>query len=158
MEITRNISIGLAILIGIAMVVGCSQTDNTIKTENPVQVKTPVMTENKEASKEDTHKEQTQPSTTQTTDVREFTITAKKFSFTPSKIEVNRGDKVKLVVTSSDVPHGISIPEYGINQRLEPGKPANIEFVAEKQGTFRAFCSVFCGSGHGDMQGTIVVK
>ena len=85
-------------------------------------------------------------------------MTAKQFAFEPSTIEVNKGDKVRLIVTSADVPHGIAIPEYGINERLDPGKPVTIEFTADKQGTFTAFCSVFCGSGHSDMKGKIIVK
>ncbi|MBI2558544.1 cupredoxin domain-containing protein [Candidatus Woesearchaeota archaeon] len=90
--------------------------------------------------------------------VKEFKITAKQFSFTPSTIEVNKGDKVRLIVTSMDVPHGIAIKEYGINERLEVGKPVTIEFTADKEGTFTAYCSVFCGSGHSGMKGNLIVK
>ena len=90
-------------------------------------------------------------------DFKEFKMTAKQFAFEPSTIEVNKGDKVRLIVTSTDVPHGIAIPEYGINQRLDPGIPATIEFTADKQGTFSAYCSVACGSGHRDMKGKIIV-
>ena len=92
------------------------------------------------------------------TDVKEFKITSKQFSFEPSTIEVNKGDKVRLIVTSMDVPHGISIPEYNINERLDVGKSATIEFTADKEGTFTAFCSVFCGSGHANMKGKLIVK
>ena len=91
-------------------------------------------------------------------EVKEFKMTAKQFQFEPSTIEVNKGDKVKLIVTSVDVPHGISIPEYGINERIDPGKPVTIEFTADKEGTFTAFCSVFCGSGHSNMKGKIIVR
>jgi cytochrome c oxidase subunit 2 len=93
-----------------------------------------------------------------TAPVKEFAMTAKQFQFEPATIEVSKGDRVKLVITSLDVPHGFSIPEYGINQRLDPGKPATIEFTADKQGTFTAYCSVFCGSGHSNMKGKIIVK
>ena len=92
------------------------------------------------------------------TNVKEFQLTAKQFAFEPSTIEVNKGDKVRLIVTSIDVPHGIAITEYGINKRLEPGKPVTIEFTAGKQGSFTAFCSVACGPGHRNMKGKIVVK
>jgi len=90
-------------------------------------------------------------------DVKEFKITAKQFQFEPSTIEVNKGDKVRLVITSLDVPHGFAITEYGINKRLEPGIPATIEFTADKQGTFTTFCSVICGAGHRGMKGKIIV-
>ncbi|MBI2658289.1 cupredoxin domain-containing protein [Candidatus Woesearchaeota archaeon] len=89
---------------------------------------------------------------------KEFRMTAKQFAFEPAAIEVSKGDRVRLVVTSIDVPHGISIPEYGINERLDVGKPVTIEFTADKEGTFTSFCSVFCGSGHSSMKGKIVVK
>lgn len=91
-------------------------------------------------------------------ETKEFKITAKQFQFEPATIEVNKGDRVKLIVTSVDVPHGISIPEYGINERLNPGTPVTIEFTAEKEGTFTTFCSVFCGSGHSNMKGKIIVR
>lgn len=91
-------------------------------------------------------------------EVKEFKMTAKQFSFEPSTIEVNKGDKVRLIVTSMDVPHGISIKEYGINERLEVGKQVTIEFTADKEGTFTAFCSVFCGSGHSNMKGKLIIK
>ena len=94
----------------------------------------------------------------QTGQVKEFKMTAKQFAFEPSTIEVNKGDRVRLIVTSIDVPHGIAIPEYGINERLDPGQPKTIEFTAEKEGTFTTFCSVFCGSGHSNMKGKIIVK
>ena len=90
--------------------------------------------------------------------LKEFKITAKQYSFEPSIIEVNKGDKVRLIVTSVDIPHGITIKEYGINQRLDVGRPETIEFTADKPGTFTAFCSVFCGSGHSGMKGKLVVN
>ena len=89
---------------------------------------------------------------------KEFKMTAKQFAFEPSTIEVNKGDRVRLIVTSTDVPHGIAIPEYAINEKLDPGKPKTIEFTAVKSGTFKTFCSVFCGPEHGAMKGSIVVK
>ncbi len=94
----------------------------------------------------------------QTGQVKEFKMTAKQFAFEPEIIEVNKGDKVRLIVASVDVPHGIAIPEYGINERLNPGEPVTIEFIADKEGTFTAFCSVFCGSSHSNMKGKIIVK
>src|SRR3989338_129009 len=78
-------------------------------------------------------------------DFKEFKITAKKFAFEQETIEINRGDKVRWIVTRTDVPHGIGIP-------------FTIEFIADKEGTFTSFCTVFCGSGHSDMKGKIIVK
>ena len=150
----------LLLVLGLFLVSACAQQ----KPENLVGGGTPVpQQETQKAPVQDKVAEQkTEPiQTTQASAqaaVKEFKMTAKQFSFEPSTIEVNKGDKVRLIVTSIDVPHGISIPEYGINERLDPGKPVTIEFTADKQGTFTAFCSVFCGSGHSNMKGKIVVK
>jgi cytochrome c oxidase subunit 2 len=90
--------------------------------------------------------------------VRTFNITAKQWDFSPSTITVSQGDTVRLNVTSTDVAHGIAISAFGVNERLEPGKTTAIEFIADKKGTFTFFCSVFCGSGHGSMKGTLIVE
>tara|TARA_Y100000310_G_C20640064_1_gene793401 strand:- start:348 stop:875 length:528 start_codon:yes stop_codon:yes gene_type:complete len=92
------------------------------------------------------------------TNVKSFTVEAKQFEFVPSTITVNEGDTVKLAVTSSDVDHGIAIPTFGVREFLAPGNTVNIEFVADKKGTFDFFCSVACGSGHGGMRGKLVVE
>ena len=47
---------------------------------------------------------------------------------------------------------------FNVSEMLEPGKTVSVEFVADKQGTFSFFCNVFCGSGHGNMKGTLIVK
>ena len=92
-------------------------------------------------------------------EVMEFTMTAQKFSFDPATITVNEGDTVRLIVTSMDVSNGFAIPEFGFNSgTIEPGETKTVEFVASKKGTYTFFCSVFCGTGHKSMKGTLIVK
>jgi len=88
----------------------------------------------------------------------EVDLVARKWEFVPSTITVNQGDTVRLIITSIDVSHGFRQADLGINERLSPGKTTEVEFVAEEKGTFPFFCTVFCGSGHGGMRGTIVVN
>ena len=90
--------------------------------------------------------------------VKDFTITARQWQFDPSTITVQQGDMVKLSIQSMDVTHGFSLSAFGINEQLSPGKTVNIEFVADKKGTFPFACSVVCGSGHTGMRGTLVVE
>ena len=71
---------------------------------------------------------------------------------------MNKGDKVRITVTSVDVTHGFSLPDFGINKKLEPDAPVIIDFVADKKGTFEFKCNVPCGSGHKTMAGTLIVK
>ena len=91
-------------------------------------------------------------------EVREFTMTAKRWNFEPDTITVNKGDRVKLSITSVDVTHGFTIPEFGVNSRLEPGEETAVEFVADKSGAFQFFCSVQCGEGHSAMEGQLIVN
>ena len=90
--------------------------------------------------------------------IRVITATAFKYNFDPNPIVVNQGERVKIIMTSTDVPHGFLLPDYNIDVPLSPGRPTTIEFVADKQGTFKFLCSVVCGSGHGSMKGKLVVK
>jgi heme/copper-type cytochrome/quinol oxidase subunit 2 len=93
-----------------------------------------------------------------TGETKSFVITAKKFSFTPDQITVNRGDNVKLSLTSADVVHGFKLDGYGINKTLNPGETVTVEFIADKPGTFEFRCSIPCGEGHIVMKGTLAVK
>lgn len=91
-------------------------------------------------------------------EIKEFNITAKRWEFDPSTITVNRGDIVKLHIRSIDVTHGFGLPEFGISEQLESGETIDIEFVADKTGTFIFNCIVICGSGHSGMKGQLIVK
>jgi len=83
---------------------------------------------------------------------RTITIDASRWQFSPNVIQVKQGEHVKIVVNNQDTTHGISIPEYGV-QSLD-----SVEFTADKAGTFAFHCPTFCGEGHREMTGTIVVS
>jgi cytochrome c oxidase subunit II len=90
--------------------------------------------------------------------VKEFYITAKRFEFSPAEITVNKGDTVRLKITSSDVNHGFALGAYGINQMIEANKTTVIEFNATEQGTFPFMCNIYCGAGHPGMKGLLIVQ
>jgi len=89
--------------------------------------------------------------------VKEFRIKAGQWDFNPSSITVNKGDNVKLILSSGDVPHGFAISEYGINEYISSSSETSFQFKADKEGTFTFFCSVYCGDGHSGMTGTLIV-
>ncbi len=106
-------------------------------------------------------KKATQPTTLQPAtgaSVKEFKMTAKQWEFQPSTITVNKGDLVKLSVTSVDVSHGFGLPDFNVSEFLSPGKTVNIEFVADKVGSYSFFCNVACGVGHSGMRGVLIVQ
>lgn len=96
--------------------------------------------------------------TESTGEIKEFKVKAFQFGFEPSTITVNKGDKVRIIAESLDVPHGFAIDEYGINLYLDGLRSKTAEFVADKAGTFTFYCNVLCGTGHRKMRGKLIVK
>lgn len=99
-----------------------------------------------------------EPSAMMEKNVKSFSLIAKQWAFEPATITVKKGDRVKLSIKSTDVAHGFSLPAFNIKERLEPNQMVNVEFVADKSGTFPFVCSVACGSGHGAMKGSLIVE
>ena len=97
------------------------------------------------------------PSGTLSNGVRVIQVRAKKYEFIPGEIVVRQGEKVRLDLSSEDVTHGIELSEFKVDQRIEPGKPVSVEFIAAKAGTYAFHCSVFCGMGHMSMRGKLEV-
>ena len=90
-------------------------------------------------------------------DVVEINMTARQFEFVPSQIKVKNGTLVRIKIRSEDVLHGFAIDEFGVNKQVGQSETV-IEFVADKTGTFTFYCSVYCGVGHSNMRGTLVVE
>jgi len=88
----------------------------------------------------------------------EIRITARRFEFDPRTITVQKGQPVKLLVTSADVDHGFKLEAFGIDQKVEARKTAIVEFTPDRAGRFEFRCSVVCGAGHDDMFGELVVE
>lgn len=89
---------------------------------------------------------------------KEFNLELFNWDFEPKTIVVNAGDMVKLNVTTRDIDHGIGINEFLVNKRVQPGQITKVEFLANKRGEFRMYCTVVCGEGHFTMDGKLIVK
>ena len=91
-----------------------------------------------------------------------FEVIARRFAFEPATIEVVEGDTVRLLVRSADGPHGVEIKAFKVKKavpRAKPGdSPVTIEFVAGAPGEYPILCSEYCGNGHKDMTGALVVR
>jgi len=88
---------------------------------------------------------------------RVIEITAKRFAFTPNQITLKKGEPVVLVISSEDRKHGFNLRAFGVRTDVNPGGSARIRLTPDKTGKFTFSCDVFCGEGHEDMTGTIVV-
>ena len=84
-------------------------------------------------------------------------MTAKRFEYTPSQITLKKGVPVVLEITAIDRDHGFKVPELGVRADLKSGQVTRVRIVPDRTGTFEFRCDVFCGSGHEDMSGEIVV-
>jgi heme/copper-type cytochrome/quinol oxidase subunit 2 len=101
--------------------------------------------------------------------VKDITMKVVSWSFTPNKIEVNKGDLVRLhFMTANDNValyngHGFGIDSYNINTFLVKGTNQTLQFVADKPGTFTFRCTSFCAfpdadpMNHFNMIGTLIV-
>lgn len=80
-------------------------------------------------------------------------------SFANTTIVLMKDDLVIIHYRTEDVPHGFAIngyPEVGPYE-VTPGQTVTFQFTADKAGTFIFYCTVFCGPGHPEHRGTLIV-
>nr|WCH58150.1 cytochrome c oxidase subunit II [Holostephanus sp. FJ-2023] len=61
------------------------------------------------------------------------------------------GVPYKLAVTSSDVIHSFSLPDYHVKVDAIPGRINQTIFYPDRLGVFIGYCSELCGAGHAYM-------
>jgi nitrous-oxide reductase len=83
-------------------------------------------------------------------------------TITPTVIEVNLGDTVKVALTNieqtTDELHGWGLLDYNINIVVDPGETKVVTFKADKPGVYPYYCTNFCSALHQEMQGYLIVK
>jgi cytochrome c oxidase subunit 2 len=98
------------------------------------------------------------PAGAQAAEPRVIEVVAKRYAFEPAEIEVTEGERVRLMVRSGDGLHGFEIKPLRVKKEIPRGGEAvPIEFTAEKAGRYPILCSEYCGDGHADMKGALVV-
>ena len=87
-------------------------------------------------------------------------VHARKYSYSPSRIEVQEGDLVTVRFEADDIPHSFTIDDdaYRIAKRAAPGQPVTFEFRAEKVGTFPYYCNLTADPDCKKMRGELVVR
>lgn len=61
------------------------------------------------------------------------------------------GEPVRFTFTSTDVDHGFWIPAFMIQRMTIPGETSQLEFSANKLGTYPGRCNMLCGRNHAQM-------
>lgn len=84
--------------------------------------------------------------------------TAAAGGWRPDVIRVERGERVRLRISATDVVHGFAVPGLGIEvDEVAPGRVVEVEFVAERAGRYAFACTRWCSPDHWRMRGTIEV-
>jgi cytochrome c oxidase subunit 2 len=84
-------------------------------------------------------------------------ITAKRFEYRPHTLTLKKGAPVVFELTALDRVHGFNLPDFGVRTDVVPGRPTRIRVTPDRAGEFVFHCDVFCGDGHEEMSGTLIV-
>ena len=84
-------------------------------------------------------------------------VSVKKFEYSVREITVKKGTPVVIELTSEDRLHGFGLPAFGVRGYVSPGEVRRIAFTPDKTGMFEYLCDIFCGEGHEDLTGTLIV-
>jgi cytochrome c oxidase subunit II len=90
-------------------------------------------------------------------DEQQVSMLAMKFDYLPDTVTVKKGKPVVLELSALDRMHGFAVPGLGLRTDIPPGPPTILRFTPEQAGVYSLHCDNFCGDGHEDMVGRIVV-
>lgn len=99
-------------------------------------------------------------------DAYEINVTAQKWIWqfqyengarSTGNLHVPAGRPVKLIMSSNDVIHSFYVPDYRLKQDVVPGQYTEMWFNAPDTGRSTVYCTEYCGTGHSDMMGEIIV-
>ena len=89
---------------------------------------------------------------------RVIEVDVRRFKFTPEEITVKAGEQVTLAFKSVDFFHGFSAPDLGLRADLIPGQVIKVKIQVAKAGRVDFLCDNFCGDGHEQMHGVLIVE
>ncbi|WP_010251361.1 cytochrome c oxidase subunit II [Myroides injenensis] len=90
-------------------------------------------------------------------DYFEVYIVAKMWAFDPGEIIVPPGSTIDFYLTSQDVVHGFNIERKATNIMAIPGAVNKVTVKFDDYGTYRIVCHEYCGIGHHNMMGKVLV-
>lgn len=91
-------------------------------------------------------------------EVKEFVVEGSPFKFAPKEMRVKKGDTVRVTFKNMQGTHDFVIDELDVRvNQIGEGEEEEVEFVADKAGTFEYYCSVGNHRAQG-MVGKLVVE
>ena len=89
---------------------------------------------------------------------RTIDVTVSRYAFSPERIEVRVGERIRLNVISVDGTHGFQVKALGLNATIPAGgRTVTLDLTPKEAGTFAITCSEYCGRGHRSMKGSLIV-
>ncbi len=98
-------------------------------------------------------------------DAEQIQVVAKQFDWTfyypdgDSSLELHlvRNRPTEFVLESADVLHSFFVPAFRQKQDVVPGRYTSTWIKPTSTGTFRMYCTEYCGDGHSTMKTTVTV-
>lgn len=83
-------------------------------------------------------------------------LIARQFAWWPT-LKLRAGETYRLHMSSVDFQHGFSLQPLNMNFQVVPGYDHVITIKPQAPGTYPIVCNEFCGVGHQNMVGKIIV-
>src|SRR3990167_2449309 len=85
--------------------------------------------------------------------VREIELKAFQYGWNPENVVVKKGEKIRFIIETADVPHGfelegIIIPGWDPDKSVRKGDKTILEIQADEAGAWDMVCTAYCGPGH----------
>jgi cytochrome c oxidase subunit 2 len=84
-------------------------------------------------------------------------LTGMSFQWTPI-LRLQKGVQYTLHLSALDVNHGFSLFPINVNFQVVPGYDYGLRITPNAAGDFRIICNEFCGIGHHNMVGRVIVE
>ena len=85
-------------------------------------------------------------------------VISRQYLFQPNTITVPVGSSVTFYLTSIDVQHGFKLQDTNVNMQVVPGEVSKLTVEFDEAGVFDYICNEFCGAGHAQMFGSVIVE
>ncbi len=86
-----------------------------------------------------------------------WTFTYPNGTTTVNELGVPKDRPVRLLMSSKDIVHSFFVPEFRIKQDVVPGAYTSTWFEATEAKEVTILCAEYCGTGHSDMMGKVIV-
>jgi len=77
--------------------------------------------------------------------------------YTDGDLHVPAEEPIKLIMSSEDVIHSLSIPAFRVKMDCVPGRYTYVWFRCDEPGSYGLYCTEYCGDSHYDMQAHVIV-